>query len=63
MSAKRNHSNYIGATLCKGVRRGRGFKIKGVGCPGLFDYVMVHYRDDVEKMRFNEWRDDNEAVN
>ena len=63
MSAKRNHSNYIGATLCKGVRRGRGFKIKVVGCPGLFDYVMVHYRDDVEKMRLNEWRDDNEAVN
>lgn len=61
MRAKRNRSNYIGATLCKGVRRGSGFKVKVVGCPGLFDFVMSHYLDDVECMRRNEWRNDEEA--
>lgn len=62
MSAKRNHSNYIGATLRKDVRRGRGFKIKEVGCPGLFDFVMNHYTDDIERMRRNEWRNDEENI-
>ena len=62
MSAKRNYSNYIGATLCKGVRRGRGFKVKAVNWSGLFDFVMAHYADDVERMRRNEWRNDEEDI-
>lgn len=62
MSAKRNHGTYIGATVCKGVRRGKGFKVREVGCPGLFDFVMLYFRDDVEKMRLNEWSDDEENI-
>lgn len=43
---------YIPATRCKELRRG-GARL-GSGkpvCAGLYDFVLLHYADDVRRMR------------
>ena len=64
MSAKRNFRNYIGVTLCKGVRRGRhgGYHGRLDRSDDCYAFCMAHYADDIERMRRNEWRDDEEEV-
>lgn len=45
---------YIPGTRCKELRRG-GARL-GSGrpvCAGLYDFVMLHYADDVRRMRFS----------
>lgn len=45
---------FISATTCKELRRG-GARL-GSGrpvCAGLYDFVMLHYADDVRRMRFS----------
>lgn len=44
---------FIPAMRCKELRRGRarlGVSDKPV-CAGLYDFVMLHYADDVRRMR------------
>lgn len=45
---------FIPATRCKELHR-RGARL-GDGrpvCEGLYDFVMLHYADDVRRMRFS----------
>ena len=64
MSAKRNFSNYIGATLCKGVRRGRhgGYHGRLDRSGDCYEFCMTHYAEDIERMRRNEWSDDEDMA-
>lgn len=54
---------YIGGSMVKGVRRvsrmrvGHYETVRDADCVGLFDFVMVHYADDVALMRLNLWND------
>ena len=51
---------YIGGSMVKGVRRMRvGHYDTGrdSDCVGLFDFVKVHYADDIALMRLNLWKD------
>ncbi len=63
MRAKRNFSYYISATLCKGVRRGKqgGYHGRLDRSSDCYDFCMAHYADDIERMRRNEWRNDEEV--
>lgn len=64
MTAKRNHHTYVGATLCKGVRRGKhgGYHERIDRSDDCYDFCMAHYADDIECMRRNEWSDDEEDI-
>lgn len=43
---------YIPATRCEELRRGRArLESRKPGCAGLYDFVMLHYADDVWRMR------------
>lgn len=43
---------YIPATRCKELRRGRARLESGKPvCAGLYDFVLLHYADDVRRMR------------
>ena len=55
---------YIGGSMVKGVSRVRRMRVGhyasgcgGLGCVGLFDFVMAHYADDVALMRLGLWND------
>lgn len=51
---------YIGGSMVKSVRRMRvGHYDTGrdSDCVGLFDFVMMHYDDDIALMRLNLWKD------
>lgn len=45
---------FIPATRCKELRRA-GARVKSCKpvCAGLYDFVMLHYADDVRRMRFS----------
>lgn len=45
---------FIPATTCKELRCGRARLGSGRPvCAGLYDFVMLHYADDVRRMRFS----------
>lgn len=45
---------FIPATRCEELRRGRARLGSGKPvCAGLYDFVMLHYADDVRRMRFS----------
>ena len=51
---------YIPGSLCKGVSSSRGVSSRGVSsrgvppeCVGLFDFVMSHYVEDIDIMRYS----------
>ena len=54
---------YIGGSMVKGVRRIRRMRVghydtgRDSDCVGLFDFVKVHYADDIALMRLNLWKD------
>lgn len=49
--------------MVKGVRRIRRMRVghydtgRDSDCVGLFDFVKVHYADDIALMRLNLWKD------
>ena len=53
---------YIGGSMVKGVRRIRRMRVghydtgRDSDCVGLFDFVKVHYADDIALMRLNLWK-------
>lgn len=45
---------FIPATTCKELRRGGARLGSGrLVCAGLYDFVMLHYADEVRRMRFS----------
>ena len=42
---------FIPATTCKELRRGARMNTCKADCAGLYDFVMLHYADDVRCMR------------
>lgn len=45
---------YIPATRCKELRRGGArLESRKPVCAGLYDFVMLHYADDVLRMRYS----------
>lgn len=51
---------YIPGSLCKGASSSRGVSSRGVSsrgvppeCVGLFDFVVSHYVEDIDIMRYS----------
>ena len=63
MGAKKNVTGYIKGTKV-GVHVGRhgGYHGRIDRSGDCYDFCMAHYADDIERMRLNEWSDDEEDV-